>query len=318
MTTIRETHKSIGNPFHRRLPPMHAVTVFAVAAASRSFSRAADQLFVTQGAVSRQIQQLEAFLGCPLFVRHKQGLKLTPEGEALLPVVHATLGRLADACDDLRTVGQVMVLRMPPTFAARWFLPRLPELRALMPGVDVRITTHDAWAPAFDRSDVDAAVVRGTAQWPGVEAILLMREVQAPVCSPAMAARLRKPADLADMPLLHNDPLDAWERWLQANGASTRHARRGQTFDTLELALAAATRGQGVVMSDLILAEESLRDGVLVQPFPDTIAEGIGYYLVYPPERARQPKIQMLREWMLGSAQGPAPGGQGASDGAVP
>lgn len=303
MGSIRETHESIGNPFHRRLPPMHAVTVFAVSAATRSFSRAAEQLFVTQGAVSRQVQQLEAFLGCPLFVRHKQGLKLTPEGEALLPVVHATLGRLADACDELRTVGQVMVLRMPPTFTARWFLPRLPELRALMTDVDVRITTHDAWEPAFDRSDVDAAVVRGTGQWPGVEAIELIREVQSPVCSPALAARLQAPADLLNLPLLHTDPLDAWERWLQTNGVPTRHARRGQTFDTLELALAAATRGQGVVMSDLILAEESLRDGVLVRPFEATIEQGIGYHLVYPPERAQQPKIRLLREWLLSSAR---------------
>jgi len=214
------------------------------------------------------------------------------------------LGRLADACDDLRTVGQVMVLRMPPTFAARWFLPRLPELRALMADVDIRITTHDAWAPAFDRSDVDAAVVRGVGQWPGVEAILLMREVQSPVCSPAIAARLRKPADIAELPLLHTDPIDGWERWMRTQGLPVRHARRGQTFDTLELALAAATRGQGVVMSDLILAEESLRDGVLVQPFAATIEEGIGYYLVYPPERATQPKIRLLREWMLETAQG--------------
>ena len=135
---------------------------------------------------------------------------------------------------------------------------------------------------------------------------MLVREVQAPVCSPALAARLRQPADLADMPLLHTDPLDAWERWLQANGAPTRHARRGQTFDTLELSLSAATRGQGVAISDLILAEESLRDGVLVQPFTSTIEEGIGYYLVYPPERAKQPKIRLLREWMLESASGAA------------
>lgn len=308
MASIRETHDSVGNPFHRRLPPMHSVTVFAVAAASRSFSRAAEQLFVTQGAVSRQVQQLEGFLGCSLFVRHKQGLKLTPEGEALLPVVQASLGRLADACDTLRTVGQVMVLRMPPTIASRWFLPRLPDLRASLPDVDVRITTHDAWEPAFDRSDVDAAVVRGTGQWVGVEAIELMAEVQSPVCSPAMAARIRTPADLLELPLLHTEPLEAWERWLQANGVSTRHARRGQSFDTLELALSAATRGQGVAISDLILAEESLRDGVLVRPFQATIEHGIHYWLVYPPERANQPKIRALREWMLASARACAQG----------
>lgn len=306
MPSIQEMHISGGSQFHRRLPPLHATTVFAVAAASRSFSRAAEQLFVTQGAVSRQIQQLETFLGCALFVRHKQGLKLTPEGQSLLPVVLDAMRRLADACDDLRTVGQVLVLRMPPTFTARWFLPRLPELRALLPDVDVRITTHDSWEPSFDRSDVDAAVVRGDGQWPGVETVELMQEVWTPLCSPALATRLRRPADMVGLPLLHTEPLDSWHRWFHAAGLGTKDAHRGQTFDTLELALAAATRGQGVVIGDINLAQESLRDGLLVAPFTLTVEHGASYYLVYPPDRAQQSKIQVLREWLVASTGGTA------------
>jgi len=288
--------------FHRRLPPLHALTVFAAAAAAGSFSRAGELLFVTQGAVSRQIQQLEGYLGCALFIRHKRGLRLTAEGLRLLPVVDDALGRLAGVCDGLRTIGQVLVLRMPPTFTARWFLPILPELRSLLPDVDVRITTFDAWEPEFERSDVDAAVVHGRGAWVGVEAIALMPEILTPVCSPLRAAQLWSVADLLAQPLLHCEPADAWPRWLQAAGVDTRDARRGQTFDTLELALAAATRGQGVAIGDLNLVRESLRDGMLVAPFTQTIEQGLSYYLVYPPDRAQQPKIRILREWLTGRA----------------
>lgn len=300
MLNIKETHRSGFHQFQRRLPPLHSLTVFAAAAASGSFSRAAEQLFVTQGAVSRQIQLLEGHLGCALFVRHKRGLKLTAEGQLLLPVVDDALGRIAGACDGLRNIGQVLVLRMPPTFTARWFLPLLPELRARLPDVDVRITTFDAWEPEFERSDVDAAVVQGQGAWIGVEAVALMSEVLTPMCSPQVAAGLQSAAQLANLPLLHCDPLDAWSRWLHAAGVDTRDARRGQTFDTLELALAAATRGQGVAIGDLNLVRESLRDGILVAPFPQTIERGMSYYLVYPPERAQIPKIKILRDWMTG------------------
>ena len=299
MTNMLETHGYGSHPFHRRLPPLHGLTVFAAAAASGSFSRAADVLFVTQGAVSRQIQQLEKYLGCPLFVRHKRGLKLTAEGQLLLPVVDDALGRLAGACDGLRNIAQVLVLRMPPTFTARWFLPLLPELRALLPDVDVRITTFDAWEPEFERSDVDAAVVQGRGTWIGVEAVALMSEVLTPVCSPQLAARIGSAAEMASLPLLHCDPLDAWPRWLHAAGVDNKDARRGQTFDTLELVLAAATRGQGVAIGDLNLVRESLRDGILVAPFKQTIERGLSYYLVYPPERAQIPKIKILREWLM-------------------
>jgi DNA-binding transcriptional LysR family regulator len=119
-----------------------------------------------------------------------------------------------------------------------------------------------------------------------------------------MAIKIKSASDLLALPLLHCSPLNGWPRWLHLMGVGGKDARRGQTFDTLELALAAATRGQGVAIGDLNLVRESLRDGILVAPFKQTIDQGLSYYLVYPPDRAQQPKIRILREWLIESAKG--------------
>jgi LysR family transcriptional regulator, glycine cleavage system transcriptional activator len=291
------------NPtFHRRLPPMYALEVFVTAARSGTFSRAASEMFVTQGAVSRQIRQLEDYLGTKLFVRHKKGLALTPEGEALLPVVEESFGQIARACGTMRNAGQVLTLRMPPTLAMRWFLPLMPTLRGLLPGVDVRITTYDAWEPRFEEGDIDAAILHGRGDWPDVEAVPLMPELLTPVCSRKLADQLTSVVDLARLPLLHCYPLKAWSLWFSAAGVEGRVTERGQFFDTLDLALSAATRGQGVAMGDYNLLEETFEDGVLTQPFPTVLDRGMGYYLIYPRSRGTLPKIKALREGLLEAA----------------
>ena len=288
--------------FYHRLPNLKALEVFALAARAGSFSRAARELAVTQSAVSRQVQQLERSLGAPLFVRHKVGLRLTPEGEALLPVVEDALAHLANICGSLRSASHVLTLRMPPTLAMRWFLPLLPSLRGELAGLDVRVTTQDAFHPTFEGSDIDAAIVHGRGAWPDVEAVRLMPELLTPVCAPALAARLMTAADLATLPLLHCDPVASWARWLEGAGLTGIASHRGPVFDTLELALSAATRGQGVALGDINLVRESLRDGVLVAPFERLLDQGIAYYLIYPAYRAQLPKIRALREWLLNAA----------------
>jgi len=298
MTSMQNPHATTSSSFHRRLPPLHALEVFAAAARCGTFSKAARELFVTQGAVSRQIQQLEQHLGVTLFVRHRNGLRATAEAEALLPVVEEAFGRVVRICESLRNAGQVLTLRMPPTLAARWFLPLLPSLRLLMPDMDVRVTTYDAWEPRFEDSDVDAAIIQGRGDWAGVEALPLMPELLTPVCSPELARKLKKPADLAGLPLLHCHPLSGWSRWLDCAGVGEITSHRGQTFDTLELALSAATRSQGVALGDLNLVQESLKDGVLVAPFETVLDQGMSYYLVYPSQRAQLPKIRGLCEWL--------------------
>jgi DNA-binding transcriptional LysR family regulator len=276
--------------------------VFLIAARCGTFSRAAKEMFVTQSAVSRRIQQLEDDLGLSLFVRHKLGLRLTPEGEALLPVIEDAFGRVTRICVSLRNAGQVLTLRMPPTLATRWFLPLLPSLRVVMPDVDVRVTTYDAWEPRFEDNSVDAAIIQGRGEWPDVEAIALIPELLTPVCSADLADQLASPADLATIPLLHCDPIQAWARWLEAAGVGQIESHRGQTFDTLELALSAAARGQGVALGDLNLIRESLTDGILVAPFDMVLNQGISYFLIYPSQRAQLPKIRALRDWLTAEA----------------
>ena len=288
------------NPiFQRRLPPMYALEVFVTAARSGTFSRAAQEMFVTQGAVSRQIRQLEENLGVKLFVRHKRGLSLTPEAEALLPVVEDAFAQIGKICGTMRSVGQVLTLRMPPTFAMRWFLPLMPTLRSLLPGLDVRITTYDAWEPRFEEGDIDAAILHGRGDWSDVEAVRLMPELLTPVCSKNMAGQVKTPADLGHLPLLHCYPLNAWPLWFEAANVEDVSAGRGQFFDTLDLALSAATRGQGIAMGDYNLLGESFRDGVLAQPFPMVLDRSMSYYLVYPESRRALPKIKALRDWLL-------------------
>jgi LysR family glycine cleavage system transcriptional activator len=304
MVSMRTDHAFGGANFYRHLPPLHSLEVFASAARCGTFSRTATELFVTQSAISRQVQQLEEHLGVVLFIRHKRGLRLTPDGEALLPVVEDALARLANICESLRNAGQVLTLRMPPTFATRWFLPLLPSLRVVMPDVDVRVTTYDAWEPRFEDNDIDAAIIQGRGDWKDVEAIELMPERLTPVCSPELAKRLTTPEDVRNLPLLHCFPIQGWGRWLEAVGFGGTTPQRGQTFDTLDLALSAATRGQGVALGDLNLVRESLSDGVLVAPFDHVLEQGLSYYLIYPTPRAQSPKIRALREWLLEAVDG--------------
>jgi LysR family transcriptional regulator, glycine cleavage system transcriptional activator len=299
---MRIDHASPVPGFYRRLPNLYAIEIFAMAARAGSFSRAARELSVTQSAISRQIQQLERTLGITLFIRHKGGLRLTSEGHVLLPIVEESLGRLASVCDSLRNSNQVLTLRLPPTLAARWFLPLLPALHDDLANVDVRVTTYDAWQPRFEDNDIDAAIIHGRGDWPDLEAIKLMPELLTPVCSAALAKKLTKPSDLGKLPLLYCDPPNGWAHWLEAAGVKGIPPNRGTTFDTLELALAAATRGQGVALGDVNLMRESLRDGVLIAPFERLLDQGIAYYLVYPPYRAQLPKIRALREWLTGAA----------------
>jgi LysR family glycine cleavage system transcriptional activator len=286
----------------RRLPPLHALEVFVTAAHSGSFTRAAKQLRVTQSAVSRQVKLLEDHMGLSLFSRHKRGLRLTPEAEVLLPVVEDAFARLARMCNALSGVRQVLTLRMPPTLAIRWFLPLLPSLRAVVPDVDVRFSTDDSREPHFDDSDVDAAIIYGRGKWPRVEAIRLMPERLTPVCSPELAKHLKGPADLKDLPMLQCDPVQAWGRWLDGAGVGWIAPHRGQSFDTLELALSAATRSQGVALGDVNLLKETFRDGVLVAPFDYVLDQGVSYFLIYPPQRGQLPKIRALREWLTTAA----------------
>ena len=181
MSSIRETHGSNVHLFHRRLPPLHALTVFAAAAASGSFSRAGELLFVTQGAVSRQIQQLERYLGCAVFIRHKRGLKLTAEGQLLLPVVDDALGRLAGACDGLRTIGQVApynaskagLIHLTHALAMEWARYQI-RVNAICPGYIETEMNGDFWKTPGGQRLIDRIPQRRIGQPEHLDGALLL------------------------------------------------------------------------------------------------------------------------------------------------
>lgn len=289
------------------LPPLYALQAFAAAARLGSFTRAADELHLTQSAISRQIGLLEGHFGCPLFVRRARGLALTAEGEQLLPAVRSAFGTLAQASDALLQARGVLTLQVPPTFAARWLLPRLPRLHAALPALELRLATHWADAPDFGRADVDAIIAHGAGGWPRLTEVPLMHEMLTPICAPTFRARLRSLGDLAQVTLLHPNPLRReWTLWLKASGVHGANPARGQVFDTVDMALSAALRGQGVAIADPALLRESLDDGVFVIPFKRRVASGMRYFLTYPAERAGAHKLAAFQAWLLAQLEADA------------
>ena len=287
------------------LPPLYALQAFVVAARVGSFTRAADAMNLTQSAVSRQVLLLEDYFGCPLFVRQARGLALTAEGTQLLPAVNAAFETLAQAAQTLTQARGVLTLQLPPTFASRWFLPRLPQLRAALPDLDVRIGTHWNDTPDFSHADVDVIIAHGPGGWPNLVEVPLMREMLTPVCAPSLRASLRQVDDLARVTLLHPNPQRReWTQWLaEERAAGSVKATRGQVFDTVDMSLAAATRGQGVAIADPALLRESLDNGVLVMPFKRRVASGMSYFLTYPAQRAGARKLQAFQAWLLAQVE---------------
>ncbi|MDR6391429.1 DNA-binding transcriptional LysR family regulator [Paraburkholderia phenoliruptrix] len=288
----------------RTLPPLAAFQAFVAAAQLGSISKAADHLCRTQGAVSRQIQQLETHYRCALFVRHASGLTLTAEGSELLTVAASVLTQLVQHADLHARTASVVTLRLPSTFAIRWLLPRLADINHALPGTELRIATSADDAPDFTTPDVDAIVVRGTGQWPGMDAIPLFAEQLTPMCTSEMAASLSSAADLAHVTLLHpGHGHEEWRCWLKSVGAGHIDANRGLVFDTLELTLTAAAEGHGVAIGDPRMARDRLRAETLVTPFIEVAQNGLSYFVVYPSQRAAQSKIRAFADVLFRLAQ---------------
>lgn len=285
------------------LPPLYALQAFLAAARLGSFTHAARELHLTQGAVSRQVQLLESYFGCPLFVRQARGLALTAEGMELLAPVEEALSALGQASARVRRSMGVLTVQLPPTIGVRWFLPRLPRLQAALPHLEVRVSTHWSAQPDFARSDVDVIVAHGPGGWPNVIERPLMRERLTPLCAPATAEGLRAPADLAGATLLHPGPeRREWARWLAHVGLPLLPAAREQVFDTLDMCLQAAARGQGVAIADPTILAEALESKSLVMPFDAHVESGNGYFLTYPPQRQGQRKVELFEAWLVEEA----------------
>jgi LysR family transcriptional regulator, glycine cleavage system transcriptional activator len=291
----------------RELPPLNAVRAFEAAARNVSFTRAAAELRVSQGAVSRHIACLEQWLEVKLFTRIHRGIELTPQGRAFFQIVRNALDLIESGASQLKHSPDERRLRLklPPTFAIRWLVPRLVRFHALHPKIDVQITTsHDR--ADFSREDIDINIY----SWPeppaGPGYRRVLDEVLLPVCAPGLlkkGAPLREPADLAHHVLLCslNRPLD-WPAWLAAAHVEHIDGNRGLKFENAALAYQAAIDELGIMVAQYALVEDDLAAGRLVAPFPARVATGRGYYMASHPNREQTERVKAFADWILREA----------------
>jgi LysR family glycine cleavage system transcriptional activator len=288
-----------------RLPPLNAIKAFEAAARLGSFTRAAEELNVTHGAVSRQIRVLEDWLGTELFSRTSRNAVATRAGADLLAEAGPALDRLATAALRLQSgvqAGGLLHISALPTFAMRWLIPRLPEFQRQYPALELRIVTASTPAEQF-RMNVDV-VVSGPSRQPGWVGNRFLAEMYLPLLSSALIKErpLRAPADLAQHTLLHAATRrEMWPRWLTAAGIADLRPARSQVFEHFYFAIQAAIEGLGVVMCPLALVGEELREGRLVAPIREPVLRTRGYFVYAPEMSSAAPAITALRHWLVGA-----------------
>jgi LysR family transcriptional regulator, glycine cleavage system transcriptional activator len=292
----------------RSLPPLNPLKTFEAAARHLSFTRAAEELFVTAAAVSHQIKTLEESLGVQLFARQAKSLVLTDAGSSYLPGIQRAFKQMAEATHQLHLRGNPTTLRIniPPTFAVKWLIPRMDRFMKEHPEIDLKVSTS-AKQVDFDREDFDLAVRYGRGVYPGLHAELCLPVEVFPVCSPALldgAHPLREPADLKHHTLLHDDSVYTdvsnpdWAMWLEHAGVSGVDAKRGPSFWPSYLVINAAIDGLGVALAKKNWVEQDLAQGRLVRPFDVSLPVEFSYYLVYPERRAEDPLIAIFVHWV--------------------
>jgi LysR family glycine cleavage system transcriptional activator len=285
--------------------PLAALRVFEAAARLRSFTRAADELGVTQAAVSWQVKALEARLGQPLFIRLPREVAPTPAGERLARAAGEALSILRSALSDLvETEEGVLAVTTVQSLGAQWLAPRLGGFQIAHPKIAVRL---DASSRVIDleREPVDVALRGGKGQWPGLTAHFLVPAVQTPLCAPGLLAQLggfKTPADLINAPRIGSDA--EWREWFAAAGVEVTSERAVLRLaaDAQALEVASALAGQGVALGSPIFFAQEIAQGRLVMPFDIVTRYNGGYWLAYPAERARVRKIVAFRDWVLARA----------------
>ncbi|MBL9035123.1 MAG: LysR family transcriptional regulator [Rhodospirillaceae bacterium] len=292
-------------PPRRRLPPLNALRAFEAVARSLSFTKAADQLLVTQSAVSRQVKNLEDILGVQLLKR-KGPLELTEEGRKLLPVLTGSFDRIAEVIAGIKVAhaNPPLTLSMPPTFTRRMLMPRLADFQQKNPDLELRIETP-ATNIEFASAPIDMAIFFGFNRVDALVTDLLMIEEMTPVCSPRLAAEAGN--DIVDFlrkhPLLHvRQGEDLWQCWTifaEQAGLNGLAVDRGVVMGTADLVVESAINDGGVAMVDVRLFPDEVRSGRLAVPFRHTVKSGRSYYLVSRAEEIEIPRIAAFRAWVI-------------------
>ncbi len=284
----------------RDLPSLNAIRVFESAARHLNFSRAADELSVTQSAVSRQIKVLEEQLGQPLFQRSGPKLSLTSAGERYQTKVAEALTVLRRGTAELRRgkTSPTLTVSVLPTFATKWLVPRLADFERQNPQVALRLDASYRVIDFATDPDVDVAIRLGRGGWPGVHATRLTALHVFPVCSPGVARNLRVPQDIQRQRVLTDDShYDEWPRWFKAAGVDCQ-LEESRHFNDDNMLLQAAIAGQGLTLARTIIAEDDLDAGRLVRPFDISILSGFQYHFVCLPDRLAEPNIHAFQLWL--------------------
>ena len=309
-----------------RLPPLNSLRAFESAARHLSFKKAAEELHVTPAAVSHQIKALEAYLGAPLFRRLTRALELTEAGRAMLPKLQEGFECLAAAIERTRQheAGGILSVSAPPSFAARWLMPRLQRFTLAHPDIELRLSTSLATIDSRDGAQAESGQVDlrepgsdveirfGGGRYGGLRTQRIFGVSYVAVCSPLLlkgARPLRSPRDLRHHVLIHDDTIPdldqrpSWEEWLRAAGETGVDATRGPHFSNAGLAIEAAMDGLGVALALRPLAAADVAAGRLAIPFEIAVPSRYAYWLVCPEATAERPSVAAFRDWLLGEAK---------------
>ena len=294
----------------RHLPSLNALRAFEAAGRHLSFTKAADELNVTPGAISHQVKLLEELLEAPLFHRLTRTLRLTDVGHAALPTLSQGFDKLAEGVEQMRahSESEVLTISVSPSFGAMWLVPRLENFRSRHPDIEIRIDGTDRLVDLARASDkADVALRYGPGGYKGVQVDWLFSQLNTPVCSPKLLCSgfpLERPDDLRYHTLLHIDWKDtepSWRMWLLAAGINDIDPTRGPHFTMENMAVQAAIDGQGVALVGDILVTDDLAAGRLVRPFDSSLSTPLtfSYYLLSAKNGAKRPKVAAFREWLL-------------------
>ncbi|WP_061166431.1 LysR family transcriptional regulator [Caballeronia hypogeia] len=288
-------------PVMRPHLPLNALRAFEASARHLSFTRAAQELNVTQAAVSQQVRALEERLGTPLFRRLPRGLGVTDEGRALLPVLSDAFGRIEAVLKqfDGGHFHEVLTVGVVGTFAVGWLMPRLKAFRETHPFVELRLLTHNNLVdPASE--GLDFAIRFGSGIWPATHNAPLLDAPLAVLCPPDTARRLARPSDLASEVLLRSYRADDWIEWFEAAGIEP-WTMNGPVFDSSRLMVEAAVQGAGVALAPSRMFVRELQAGLLVRPFDIEVKTG-SYWLTWLRSRRLSPGMRLFRDWIIAQA----------------
>ena len=291
----------------KRLPPLNWIRAFEASARHLSFTHAANELNLTQAAVSQQVKGLESQVGCLLFRRLPRGLELTDAGAAYLPAVHDSVERLTVATEEIFGHGRtsLLTIKVNMVFFIKWFAPRLKNFRKLHPTINLRLTSN-IWVNEVEREnslDSDLEIRYGKGHWQGMKSDRLTWDELFPVCSPEYLAEhpiIEQSFDLSQHTLLHVMGYEeGWGHWLSKAGYKDMSANQGFHMDTLVSALELAVLGQGIALGRTSLVQDLIDSGKLVTPFETKIATDEAFHLVYPNSHVKHRDVETFREWLL-------------------